>query len=476
MRRLRGSDAVFLSMETSAWHQHVGGLTVLEPGDRPVTFEEVVERIDGRLDWAPKFRWKIREVPLGLDRPMWVDDADFDVRQHIHRIGVPSPGGAREVAEVTGDLLSTQLDRSRPLWEMWFMEGLAGGRIALLMKYHHCLLDGMAGASLATVLLDLDVDASEPMAPAPPPEEQSAGADPSNVELVGRVLGEAAQRPIRAARYLAAGAERMVAGVRMARADEWNRAPLRAPQLSFNAPIGPRRAAAFASVSLEDVRRLKTEHDVKVNDVVLAIVAGALRGHLLDLDLLPDGSLVAAVPVSLRKEGDDSQDNKVSSRFVALSTDIEDPVERLQAVHDAANSAKAMHQAMGVREIQSLGEVASPLILSTAIRALYRSQLASRAPVRVNVVVSNVPGPPIDLYCCGAKIKGIYSCSVLMETQGLNITLLSYGDRLDFGLHVDPELIPDPWVIAERLPAAAAELLEASGLGKPTPVDDPFGP
>jgi len=256
--------------------------------------------------------------------------------------------------------------------------------------------------------------------------------------------------------------------------DERNRAILRTPQLSFNAPIGPRRAVAFASVSFDDVRALRKEHGVKVNDVVLAIVAGALREHLLDADVLPDASLVAAVPVSLRKEGDETMDNQVSSMFVSMETDVEDPVERLRAISEAALSAKAMREAMAVREIQSLGEVASPLILSMAIRAMYRTQLMSRGPMPANMVVSNVPGPPIELYTCGAKVTGIYSCSVLMETQGLNITLMSYGDRIDFGLHVDPELVPDPWAVAERIPESLAELLRASKLGDPTPVVDPF--
>ena len=192
MKRLTGQDALFLSLETPAWHQHVGGLTVLDPEGRGITYEQLLERLDERLVLAPKFRWKLRQVPLGIDRPAWVDDPDFDVRRHVRRIAVPSPGGARETAEVAGTLLGIQLDRRRPLWELWYMEGLAHGRVALLMKYHHCLLDGVSGASLATVLMDLEPD--------PPPMEiptadTSAGADPNNVQLLLDSVGSLIRIP-----------------------------------------------------------------------------------------------------------------------------------------------------------------------------------------------------------------------------------------------------------------------------------------
>jgi diacylglycerol O-acyltransferase / wax synthase len=170
MKRLGGTDALFLSMETPSWHQHVGGLTILDPEGREVTFQRLLANVERRIPLAPKFRWKLKEVPFRLDRPVWVDDPDFDVRKHVRRIGVPSPGGPRETAEVAGQLLSYQLDRRRPLWELWYLEGLANGRVGMVMKYHHCLLDGVAGASLATVLMDLEPEpdpASIP--PLPPP-------------------------------------------------------------------------------------------------------------------------------------------------------------------------------------------------------------------------------------------------------------------------------------------------------------------
>jgi diacylglycerol O-acyltransferase len=472
MKRLSGMDALFLSMETPSWHQHVGGLTILDPGDRTVTFDGIVRAIEARVAGAPKFRWKLKSAPFDLDRPGWVDDEEFDVRRHVRRVGVPAPGGRRETAEVAGMILSTQLDRRRPLWELWMLDGLAQGRVALLLKYHHCLLDGMAGASLATVLMDVEPDATGPPVPFPPPEEQTAGAEPSSVELIAHAASQLVRRPYDLARFAVGGSQKLLAGANALRRESHQ---LTGPKTPFNAAIGPRRDLSFTAVSMDDVKALKVKHGVKVNDVVLALVAGALRSYLLDLGVLPEASLVSGVPVSTRTEGDTTQGNKVSTMFVPLGTDIADPVERLRAIYGATQAAKAMQQAMSAREIQSLGELASPLILSTALRTVYRTRLISRMPTAVNTLVSNVPGPPIPLYSCGARVTGIFPCSVIMEGMGINATVISYMDRVDFGFHVDPDLVPDPWVVADSIGDALAELTRASGLGRPTPVEDPFG-
>jgi diacylglycerol O-acyltransferase / wax synthase len=476
MKRLTGTDAVFLAMETPSWHQHVGGLTVLDPEGRDIGFDRFVDHIEERLAYAPKFRWKLKHVPFGLDRPVWVDDPDFDIRRHVRRIAVPSPGGKEELGELVGSLMSAQLNRRNPLWELWYIEGLVDGRVALFMKYHHCLLDGVAGASLATALLDLEPE-PEPgtvMAPLPTPDEATAGPVPSDALLFGHGLAEMARRPIRTAGYVAGMAQKGVTMLRSFASDEGSRALLRAPKTPFNAEVGPRRRLAFASVSIDDVRRIKEAHDVKVNDVVLALVGSVLRGYLEGHDALPDAPLVSGVPVSTREEGDTSMDNQITTMFVSLATDVADPVERLLAVHESAMSAKGMTKALGARQIQSIGEVASPLLLGNAIRAAYRGGLMSRSPLRINTLVSNVPGPPIDLYACGARVTGIFPSSVILEGMGVNITVLSNRDRLDFGIQVDPDLVPDGADIADGVPAALAELLEASGLGEPTPVDDPF--
>jgi diacylglycerol O-acyltransferase / wax synthase len=358
MKRLGGTDALFLSLETPNWHQHVGGLSIIDPEGRSITFDDFLIKSEERLAYAPKFKWKLKETPFGLDRPMWVDDESFDLRRHVRRIGVPSPGGAKEVGEVVGTLMESQLDRNRPLWEMWFIEGLAGGKIGVFLKYHHCLLDGVAGASLATVLLDLEPEATAPLAPLPKPEEMKAGSAPSNLELLARTMIDQTQRPLRTARYLTGMVGKGIAAVQSVRNHEENRAILKAPVTPFNAAIGPRREMAMASVSMADVRAIKDKHGVKVNDVVLALVGGSLRRYLEKHDVLPDTSLVTSVPVSIRPEGDTQMNNQISNMFVSLATDIEDPVERLQAITKSTQSAKAMRNAIGAREIQSIGEVA----------------------------------------------------------------------------------------------------------------------
>jgi diacylglycerol O-acyltransferase / wax synthase len=475
VRRLAGTDSLFLSLETPSWHQHVGGLIILEPGARPVVFDDVIKTVEARLAWAPKFRWKLMTMPLGLDVPFWVDDDEFDIRNHVRRIGVPRPGGFRETADIAGMVMSSQLDRNQPLWELWFLDGLAGGRVAVVLKYHHCLLDGVSGASLATILMDIDPHATEPLMPPPSLEEQKAGTAPGAINIVRGLMGRSTRRPFRLPRYLANGAIKLsAAAIEYVRSGE-QQGMLRAPETSFNKAIGPHRGLSFASVAIDDLKRLKVAHDVKINDVILALVAGALHSYLRDRGELPDSALTAGVPVSTRNEGDHTLDNQVSTMFVSLATDVADPVERLRAIQASSQTAKALQKAMSVRQIQSLGEVASPLILGTAVRALYRSGLASRGGSVVNTTVSNVPGPPIQLYMCGAKATGMFPCSIILEGMGINCTVISYMDRVDFGFIVDPRLVPDPWRVASGISAALGELMEASGLGPATRVANAFG-
>ncbi len=243
----------------------------------------------------------------------------------------------------------------------------------------------------------------------------------------------------------------------------------------FNGSVGPRRTIAFTSVGLEDVRALKDALGVKVNDIVLALVSGALRAHMLRHDELPTrGSLAAGVPVSTRVADDTDPSNQLAVMMASLATDVGDPLERVQAIHRSTQSAKELSQAVRARKIQSLGEVAPPLLLGLASRAAWASNVSRRLPVVENLTVSNLPGPPFSLYVCGAQVSGIYPASVLLFNSGLNITLMSYTDRVDFGLTADPDLLDDPWEIADAIPSALVELMDAADLGKPTGVHDPF--
>jgi diacylglycerol O-acyltransferase len=473
MKRLSGSDQLFLSLETPEWHQHIAGLNILDPGDRPdFDFESSVAHLERRLALAPKFRWKLKHVPFGLDRPGWVEDEDFDLARHVRRVGVPQPGGREELAELYGQIMTTQLNRRIPLWEFWYIDGLAHGRVATVVKFHHALLDGVAGASLATVLADLAPDADDPPVPDDLP---TAGPKPSDAELMLRSVIPNARTPFRLARYVAEAANRGVAMLQFQRGSDAAPPITGIPRTRWNQPIGPRRAATFASVSLDDVKQLKKEHDVKINDVVLAMVGGGLRKYLESHDELPEKSLTVGVPISTRSDDDDELDNKIANMMVSLATDVDDPVERLLQIHRSSQAAKEMTEAMRAKRIQSLGETAPPLMLNLAVRALHQTGAVSAMPTVMNAVVSNVPGPPFPLYFAGAEITGMYPGSVIMEGMGLNVTVLSYIDRIDIGLTADPELVPDLWDMADLMPVAVDELMQASGLGPATEVVDAFG-
>ena len=458
-------------METPSWHQHIAGLTVLDPSEG-FGYERAVEVLSERLSLAPKFRWKLKEVPFGLDRPVWVEDDDFRIERHCRRIGVPAPGGKRETAEMLSQILETQLDRRYPLWEYWFLEGLAGGRVAGVLKFHHALLDGVAGASLATVLLDLAPDAPTPDVP---DDIETAGPEPSSWELLARSARVDNMLAVNVTRYAGQLTRRGVALLDYQRENEATLLPSNVPRVAWNDKVGPRRVTAFASVSLTDVKRVKERTDVKVNDVVLALCSGAFRLYLDEHDGIPDQTLYTSCPVSTRAPGDTTLDNQISNMFVSLATDIDDPVERVQAIAQSSRNAKGMTEAMQAKQIQSLGETAPPLVLNQAVRAIHATGAMNAMPTVVNTVISNVPGPPFPLYFGGALATGMFPGSLILEAMGLNVTVISYVDRVDFGFAADPELVPDLWDMAEGIPKAMAELLEAADLGEPTHVDDPWG-
>ena len=471
MKRLSGTDALFLSTETPAWHQHVGGLAVLDPAESErFGFEEVRRTLTERIERVPKFKWKLKEVPLHLDRAVWIEDRHFDIDKHLRRIAVPPPGGREQLGDLFGMLMGYQLDRRRPLWEMFYVDGVVGGQVALITKFHHCLMDGVSGAGLTEQLFDLEAD--PPPQPAGELDVVEAGLyEPSDLELFLRALLPTMQTPRKITEYLWRTAGR---GMTVLQQRNKNPLALGAAGPCFNGTVGPRRQSSFVSVSLDDVKAVKDKLGVKVNDVVLGLVSGALREHMLRHGDMPVGSLAAQVPISTRVADDKDQSNKVATMGATLATDVEDPIERMRAIHASTQSAKELTQAVRARKIQSVGEVAPPLLINLASRAAWAGNLSGRIPVVANVVVSNVPGPPFPIYSCGARVSGIYVASVLLFYAGLNVTLMSYVDRLDFGLTSDPDLLEDPWEIADGIKSALAELMDAADLGKPTLVHDPF--
>lgn len=475
MQRLSGTDALFLAGETPAWHQHVAGLSIIDPSGVPdFSFDAVVRSIGDRLPLIPKLTWKLREVPLGLHRAVWIADPNFDVRRHVRRIGVTAPGGPRETAEVVGQILSTQLDRRYPLWEIWYLDGLVNGRVGFLMKYHHCLLDGVAGSGMAALLFDFEKSPPKQQMPRLP----EPVAEPSDACFFLQSLVSSATAPLRVAQYGARLARRGIDAVGYALSQRPKpdvSAMVQAPRTSFNRSIGERRAMAFTSVALADLKALREHYDVKVNDIALALCSGALRIYLDDRGELPARTLTAGVPVSTRVEGDASLNNQISYMVVPLATDINDPTDRLRAIHRHTCAAKEMSAALRVHPVGSIGQTAPPWVLAAAMRLAYESHLLSYVPGMMNTIVSNVPGPTFPLYLAGARLTGIFSASVILEGMGVNMTIFSFGDRVDFGIHVDPDLVPKPWDLAAAISDALFELMAAAHLGSPTPVEDAFG-
>lgn len=462
MERISGQDAIFLSMEAPTWHQHTGGLLVFDASEAPgFNFSSFSRLVGERLPLAPRFACRVKEVPFGLDRPLWVKDRNFDVANHMHRIAVPSPGGTRELAELVGDLMGHQLDRRMPLWEMWFIEGLEDGHVAVLAKTHHCMMDGASGQGLAEYIFDLEANPSAPPPALPLATDTTEERIPTDLELVARGLIPTLATPITMSRYGLQLGRRGLSVLPFLRGANKPATPMDAPPTPWNASLSPRRRLSFVSVPLEDLKTVRQQFDVKVNDVVLALVTTALRRYLIEVDALPDKPLISGVPVSTRDIDDTEVGNKIANMFVALPVQIEDPVERLHLIHQSTMNAKEMTKAVRARRIQAFAESAPPAVINLAFRTMFSAQLDQLVPAAANVLVSNVPGPPFPLYSVGARVRAIYPIGPLMMGMGLNCTVLSYIDSVDFGVQCDPELISDPWAISSHIPDAMRELTKA---------------
>lgn len=465
MERLTGLDASFLYLETGTQHLHVCALLVLDPAAEgcEYSFDAFKAELGRRLARVPQMRRKLRQVPLHLDHPYWVEDADFDLDYHVRRYGLPRPGGRAELSELIGDIASRAMDRGRPLWQMNVVEGYddgtGGEKIAVIVKYHHAAVDGITGADILLALCDLEPgrgrgrEAGSAAAPRPEPQ-------PNDLELM---LRAAVRFPARAAVVgMVPKTVGLLAGlVRRRRSNGGGMAiPLTAPRTPFNRTITPHRAVAFTETDLDAMTRIRKAFGVKVNDVVLSVVGGALRDYLLERDELPaDRSLLASVPVSVHEQSRHREgNNKVSSLFCALGTDIADPVERLTAVAEGNRGAKDEHELIGPDFLQDWTKYAPPNTFRVAMRLYGKLDLAERHPVVHNLVVSNVPGPPVPLYFLGIKVLGMFPFGPVFHGAGLTITALSLNGRLGFGLIACKELVPDVAGLADRIIAAVDEL------------------
>jgi diacylglycerol O-acyltransferase len=461
MQRLSGLDASFLYLESSKQPLHVCAILELDTSTIPggYTFDRLRDELSPKIKALPQFREKLADSALNLDHPVWVDDKDFDIDRHVHRIGLPAPGGRRELAEICGHIASLPLDRSRPLWEMWVIEGIAGtdagkgGRLAVMSKLHHAGVDGVSGANLMSALCTTEPDA-------PPPEPLPGVGDASTLDIAVGGLVRFASRPLHLVNVLPGTVASLVETARRARSGSAMTRPFKAPPTAFNAAITGHRNIAFAQLDLDDIKTIKDRFDVKVNDVVMALCAGVLRQYLLDRDELPDTPLVAMVPVSVRDKSDRPGRNQVSGMFSRLETHIADPAKRLRAIADANSIAKQHSSAIAATLLQDWSQFAAPAVFGLAMRLYSSARLSERRPVH-NLVISNVPGPQIPLYYLGAQVKAMYPLGPIFHGSGLNITVMSLDGKLDVGIISCPELLGDLWDLADDFHVALEELLGA---------------
>ena len=464
MHRLSGIDAAFLYGETPSWHMHVSGILIIDPSDAPdFGFDAVRAQIIERLPLVPQLRWTLVEVPFGLDTPRMIEDPDFDIDYHLRHIGLPAPGGREQLGNLVGELVAWKLDRTRPLWEMWMIDGLEDGRVGMLFKIHHAIIDGVSGSELATVLLDLEKDPE----PREVEDEREFDTRPGDVELLISGVGHAVSTPYRMARFGRQTVTQLTKFIPIpmpGRSEDPLPMPaVLAPRTPFNAAISPHRRFASSTIPLDDVKRVKDVFGAKINDVVLAVCAGSLRKYLLERGGLPEQPLLAQCPVSMHTEDTKKEvGNQVGTILASLATDIADPVERLGAIHEGMNSAKEMQRAMAAEKIMGIGDMATPGLVALAARMWTRAGLDGSIPPVMNLIISNVPGPPFPLYSAGAVVEAMYPMGPLLMGTGLNITVFSYRDSVDFGFLVCREAIPDPWPLADYIPVAFAELREAA--------------
>jgi diacylglycerol O-acyltransferase / wax synthase len=473
MQQLTGLDASFLALETANTTGHVGGLSILDPAGapKPLTLARLTEVMAERLPVVPVLRQKLLNVPLGLDQPYWIDDPDFDIEYHVRELALPRPGSDAQLNEQVSRLHARPLDRSRPLWEIYLITGLAKKRAAVYTKIHHAAIDGASGAELLTVLLDLS-PAGRELPPAEPWHPEKA---PSWAELTARATAKAAWRPVQTVRLtnemvkvlptLAPAVNTLVGGMLGLNRGDGAVIPTtlgRAPATPFNKPITPHRRFAFRSVDLDTVKKIKNVFGVSVNDVVMAMCAGALRRWLAGHDALPDQPLIAMIPVSVRDPASKgAMGNRVSAMLAMLPTNVTEPGRRLEIVHQATRIAKAQQAAIPQGLVDQISDFSPPALTARAARVVFATGLLHRLPP-FNVTISNVPGPNVPVYLCGARLLAHYPVSVVTDGQGLNITLVGYLGQLHFGLVSCRELVPDIDALAGYLVDELALLLEAA--------------
>jgi WS/DGAT/MGAT family acyltransferase len=470
MDRLNGIDPIFLYADGPKTPMEVAYVCVLDPSTSPggYSFSKVRDSLGGRLEAIAPFHRRLARAPFGIDAPRWVHDPRVDIDNHLHRVALPAPGSGAELRDLAADVLGWPLDPSLPLWEMFVVEGLEGGRVGLVAKMHHSAIDGTSAAQVLAQLLDCGPEPRagwEGRGPVHP-------AAPTEAQVLADSVRSALRLPLRCAR---AAVETGHLTARLARrAASLGRSPLGVPFGAPDACIPPRvghaRALGFAEIPLADVVTVKERWGVTVNDVVLALVAGALRAALADLGGVPDSPLVAVVPVSVRADQELSTlGNRLSAMFVPLASDRDDPAERLVATAAAAREAKAHERAVGYGALaSSLVDAVPPLLAHPAMWAVARAGLVRRLRP-ANLVVSNIPGPTAPLFFAGLRMESVYPIGPILDGIGLNITVQTYVDSLHVGINTTAGAVPGPAALATHLAGALTDLLAAARPGRGSP-------
>lgn len=460
--RLSPLDASFLHIESGVSHMHIASVGVFEgpcPGQRAVA-----DMIAGKLPLVPRYRQVVRTVPLHLGRPLWVDDAHFNIDYHVRHTALPAPGGEAELRRLVGRVMSQPLDRSKPLWEVWVVEGLEDGQWAMLSKTHHAMVDGVSGTDLLAVVMDISPEPSDPV-----PDTWEPAPVPSDGALLAGALLDMARSPYEQMRAVRASTRVPRQALRAAADVVGGVVAMRGlirptPPSSLNGPLSPHRRYAWAAVTVDDIKRVRKSIGGSFNDVVLAAITRGFRELLLERGEPVDRVVRTLVPVSVRARdasgravGDGTFDNRVSAMFAELPVSLEDPVERLKAVTAQMGVLKESNQAVAAEAMTSLSGFAPPVLLALGTR------IASRAAQRnVNTVTTNVPGPQIPLYSAGRRMLRAYPYVPLAGQVRVGVAIFSYDGQVTFGITGDYDSAPDIEVLAKGIEAGMAELTEAA--------------
>src|SRR3954469_12325750 len=465
MRQLTSLDAQFLVLENARQTGHVGSLAIVDPATAPggsFGYSELTALLAARAPQLPPLRWRLAEVPLGLDHPYWVEEAEIDPGYHVREMALAAPGSDAQLAEQVARIVSRPLGRARPLWGLYVIEGLESGNVAVLTKIHHAVIDGLSGAEIMALLLDLTPEGRE----VPDAEDTLADPSPSSMQMLGLGLLGIPRYPVRMLRALPKAIPNLedtpfgvLPGMgtvsrlaSLVRRDGVQRPDLAAPKTLFSGRISPHRRFVFGQLPLDAFKAVKNEHATTVNDVVVSVCAGAVRRWLLEHDDLPDVPLVAQVPVSVRTDEQlGTYGNRILLMAAPLYTDVADPVERLRRTHEALLEMKERHRALPAELLQDANNFIPPAVFARAARLTFGFSTSRPGRPTWNLVISNVPGPQFPLYMAGARLEANYPVSVITDGMGLNITVMSYMGHMDFGIIADRDQIPDVDVLMDHL-------------------------